>query len=147
MSTFVSGNAGRIYRNGTSTPVAGINKWNLKKATKPITLLHFESPVDADGNVWEQQLPGSSVGDGKLDGWYDVNPTTAPDGTLVGFRNGLQVIVSLILNRSLPFGFNQILVQITDYEGGSDITADKPALFSFSFKTSGIVGSTTTVTG
>jgi hypothetical protein len=147
MSTFVSGNAGRVFEQGTLTPVAGLNKWTLKKATKPVTLLHFESPVDADGNVWEQQLPGSSVGDGTCDGWYDVNPATAPDGSTVGFRNGLQVIVSLVLNRGLPFGFNQLLVQITDYEAGTDITADKPASFKFAFKTSGIVAASTTVTG
>jgi hypothetical protein len=145
--TPASGNNGRIYEFGNETIISGFYKWTLKKNTKAVIYLHFESPNDADGNYWEQNLQGGSSGDVTLEGYIDTFSATATDSGTPALRNGLLVILSLVLIKGTPWGFNQIAARCTDYEVSSDITSDKPATYKASFKTSGIVGSTTTVTG
>jgi hypothetical protein len=145
--TPVSGTNGRIYIKGTLTVLAGMYKWTLKKATKAVTYLHFESPSDSDNNYWEQQLQGGSSGDLSFEGYIDTASASATDSGSPGLRNGLMVTMSLVLVKGTPWGFNEVLAQILDYEVSSDITSDKPATYKATAKTSGIVGSTTTVVG
>ena len=76
-----------------------------------------------------------------------AQPAFITDSGTPALRNGLLVILSLVLIKGTPWGFNQIAARCTDYEVSSDITSDKPSTYKASFKTSGIVGSTTTVTG
>jgi hypothetical protein len=145
--TPASGTNGRIFIKGTSTPLAGFYKWELKKSTKAVSFLHYESPEDVDGNFWQQQLVGGSEGDLTCEGYIDTNSSSATDSGSPGLRNGLVVTFSLIIFRGTPWGFNEVLAQITDYTVSSDITSDKPSPYKLTAKTTGIVGSSTTVTG
>ena len=145
MSTFVSGNSGRVSVGGVA--VAGLKSWKMTKTTKAIQLLHFESAVDTDGNVWEDQLIGASAAKVSGDGWIDVNASTATDSGTPGLSNGLIVTMSLILFKGTPWGFNQVSVQLDQVEVTSAIDSDKPAAFSFTGSVKGNPGKTTTVTG
>jgi hypothetical protein len=144
-SVFVSGNSGRVSVGGN--PVAGLNKWTMTKNTKAVQLLHFESEVDSDGNVWEDQLVGTSSAKVSFEGWIDTNSSTATDSGSPGLRNGLVVDMSLILVKGTPWGFNQVSVQIDQIEISSAIDSDKPATFKGTGVVKGSPGSTTIVTG
>ncbi len=144
-SVFVSGNSGRVSVAGN--PIAGLNKWTMTKQTKAVQLLHFESAVDSDGNVWEDQLVGTSNAKISFEGWIDTNSSSATDSGTPGLSNGLIVTMSLILVKGTPWGFNQVSVQIEQIEIGSAIDSDKPATFKGSGVVKGNPGKTTTVTG
>jgi hypothetical protein len=146
-SVFVSGNSGRVSVGGS--PVAGLKSWKMTKTTKAVQLLHFESQVDGQNNVWEDQLVGASSAKVSGEGYIDTNPSTATDAASggPGLYNGAVVTMSLILVKGTPWGFNQVSVQIDQYEVASAIDSDKPATFSFSGSVKGAPGLTTTVTG
>ena len=144
-SVFVSGNSGRISVDGN--PVAGLKSWKMTKTTKAVQLLHFESEVDSEDNIWEDQLVGTSAAKVSGEGYIDTNSSTATDSGSPGLYNGAIVTMSLILVKGTPWGFNQVSVQIDQYEVTSAIDSDKPATFSFSGSVKGSPGSTTTVTG
>jgi hypothetical protein len=145
VSVFVSGNSGRIQVNGV--PTAGLKSWKMTKTTKAVQLLHFESQVDDDGNVWEDQLVGASAAKVSGEGYIDTNAGTATDSGTPGLRNGLVVTMDLILVKGTPWGFNQVSVQLDQYEVTSAIDSDKPATFTFSGSVKGAPGSTQVVTG
>jgi len=144
-SVFVSGNSGRVSVGGN--PVAGLKSWKMTKTTKAVQLLHFESTVDGDGNVWEDQLVGASAAKISGEGWIDTNSSSATDSGSPGLSNGLIVTMSLILVKGTPWGFNQVSVQLDQVEITSAIDSDKPASFSFTGSVKGSPGKTTTVTG
>lgn len=149
MSQFVSGNSGRITVGGLTGYVYGMTKWKMTKKTKAVQLLHFESAVDGDGNVWEDELVGTSEADISGEGYIDVTAATATDSgsSGPGLRNGLVVTMSLILVKGTPWGFSAVSVLLTQYEVQSAIDSDKPSTFSFTGKVKGSPGSTGTVTG
>jgi hypothetical protein len=144
-SVFVSGNSGRVSVSGN--PVAGLKSWKMTKTTKSVQLLHFESTVDSDGNVWEDQLVGTSAAKVSGEGWIDTNSSTATDSGSPGLRNGLVVTMSLILVKGTPWGFNQVSVQLDQIEIAAAMDVDKPSTFMFSGSVKGSPGSTGVVTG
>lgn len=144
-SVFVSGNSGRVSVGGNA--IAGLKSWTMTKQTKAVQLLHFESAVDGDGNVWEDQLIGASNAKVAFEGWIDTNSSSATDSGSPGLSNGLIVTMSLILVKGTPWGFNQVSVQIDQIEIGSAIDSDKPASFKGSGVVKGSPGKTQVVTG
>jgi hypothetical protein len=139
--TPVSGISGRVTKGGVA--IAALNAWQLTRSTQPVLVYTFEAVIDSDLNTWPTVLAGVSVAKVTFEGVFDLG--NAPDSSL-GIRNGLVIEFSLILIKSTPFGFNQVLVFIENIVVGTKVE-NQAATFTGAGTVQGFPGSTQVVTG
>lgn len=115
----VSGIDGRMSVSGV--PVSGIKSWKLSKKTNPVPIPNFESPTDADGNMWPYTLRGLSGANVSFEGQVNTDPTDATDSGTPGISNGLEVTLDLYESKNSDFGYEDLLVLILDFEPGTSV--------------------------
>ena len=128
----VSGTDGRLVSQGVI--VYGIKTWKLSKKTTPIPIPNFESPTDADGNVWPYSLRGLSGANVSFDGQVNTDPTDSTDSGYPSISNGLTVTLDLYESKESSWGYEGLEVLITDFDSGTNIENQ-----AASFTASGVI--------
>ncbi len=138
----VSGTDGRVV--GPSGAIYGIKSWKLPKKTAIIVIPHFESDVDSDGLVWPDNLAGLSGATISLEGQFNADATDATDGTTVQLSNGMVVTLDLYVSKATSFGYEGLLVRISDFDPGTNVE-NQPATFTLQGTIRGICPRSATI--
>jgi hypothetical protein len=134
--TFTSGTAGRVRIGGSSTVVAGITKWTLRKTFNVVRIPHFESTADGDSIIHPNHLKGlAGPHTGTLEGYFNSDATNKTDGTTIGLTVGATVSLDLLITRA-PLGFLDVPGTITNMQFEVAVE-NQPARFTAEFEVDG----------
>lgn len=140
MATMVSGNSGRLKSDGNT--IATIKSWRLTKTTAAVAVPNFESPTSGS-LVYPEVLAGLSGATLTVEGQFDVDPATATDN--YAFSNGDFVTLDLILEKTAPWGYDDVYALCTSFAPGANIE-NQASSFTAEFTVSGVAPTSGVVT-
>ena len=148
-----SGVDGRVRVGAGETIVAGLTKWALNITAPVVEATNFESTADSNQNVWRELVSASNSAGPKV-GVVVANVTMsgrfnsdATQGSLATLNIGSIVSLDLLLSKSEPFGFSDLVAVITEIGITSDMKSTEAAEFTAKAELSGVLpGGSTTLT-
>jgi hypothetical protein len=132
---YKSGTAGAV-RTGSNVAVAGLKSWTINKQLTRIPVPSFDLTADANSVVWNSYaLNGLAEGTADVTGWYNTGDTTESILYI-----GAAVSLDLLFDKTTPYGYLDQAAVVVEISAGTDIEANKAAVFSAKFRFTGAVG-------
>jgi len=115
--TPTSGTDGRVrIPGGTPVIIAGISSWNFGREVAAIPIPHFESPADAHGIVYPQNLKGMGKGTIDLEGFYNSSTVDQTETGTTHLYNGADVTLDLYYSKAVAVGYPGVTGFVTNFK-------------------------------